>query len=195
MPHRFREFKFSNDPAFVDKLRDIAGLFVNPPEHAIVLLVDEKSQIQALGRTQAPLPMKKGHPETRTHDCKRTTTTTLFAALNVLEGTVIGQNMERHRHQEFIAFLDTVERQLPGDRDVHVILDNYATHKTDAVRAWLDRHPNWTFHFTPTLSSWLNAVEGLFAKLTRRRLKQRHLQLRHRVRSGHPSVHRGTQPQ
>ena len=152
--------------AFVDKLRDIAGLYVNPPEHAIVLSVDEKSQIQALGRTQAPLPMKKGHPETRTHDDKRNGTTTLFATLNVREGTVIGQNMERHRHQGFIAFLDTVERQLPRDRDVRVILDNYATHKTDAVRAWLDRHPNWTFHFAPTSSFWLNAVEGFFAKLT-----------------------------
>ena len=135
MPHRFREFKFSNDPAFVDKLRDIVGLYVNPLEHAIVLPVDEKSQIQALGHTQAPLAMKNGHPVTRTHDYKRNGTTTLFAALNVLEGTVIGQNMERHRHQEFIDFLDTVERQLPAGCDVHVILDNYSTHKTDAVHA------------------------------------------------------------
>ena len=171
VPHRFRELKVSNDPAFVDKLRDIAGLYVNPLEHAIVLSVDEKSRIQALGRTQAPLPMKKGHPEARTHDCKGYGTTTLFAALNVLEGTVIGKNMERHRHLEFIAFLDTVERQLPRTRGVHVILGNHATHKTDAVRAWLDRHPNRTFHFTATSSSWLNAVEGFFAKLTRRRLK------------------------
>ena len=144
---------------------------MNPPEHAIVLSVDEKSQIQDLGRTQGPLPMKKGRPQTRTHDYKRNGTTTHFAALNVLEGTVIGQNMEHHRHQEFITSLDTVERQLPEGRDVHVILDNYSTHKTDTVHAWLNRHPNWTFHFTPTSSSWLNAIEGFFAKLTRRRLK------------------------
>ena len=161
VPHRFREFKFSNDPAFVDKLRDIAGLYVKPPEHAIVLSVDEKLQIQG------PLPMKKGQPQTRIHDYRRNDTATLFAALKVLEGTVIGQNMD----QEFIAFLDTVERQLPEGRDVHVIPDNHSTHKTDTVRAWLDRHPNRTFHFTPTSSSWLNAVEGFVAKLTRRRLK------------------------
>ena len=170
-PHRFRKFKVSEDPAYVDKVRDIHGLYVNPPEHAVVLSVDEKSQIQALGRTQAPLPMKKGHPETRTHDYKRNGTTTLFAALNVLDGKVIGQSKDRHRSQEFIDFLDTVAGQIPEGLDVHVILDNASTHSTKEVHTWLDQHPRWTFHFTPTSASWMNAVEGFFAKLTRRRLK------------------------
>ena len=137
----------------------------------MVLPVDEKSQIQALGRTQAPLLMQKGHPETRTNDYKRNGTTTLFAVLNVTGGTVTGQSKDRHRSQEFIDFLDTVAEQLPEDCDVHVILDNCATHKTKDVHAWLDRHPWWTFHFTSTSSSWLNAVEGFFVKLTRRCLK------------------------
>ena len=171
VPHRLRVFKLSTDPAFVDKLRDIVGLYVNPPEHAVVLSVDEKSQIQALGRTQTPLPMKQGRPETRTHDYERNGTTTLFAALNVLDGTVVGQTMGRHRQQEFITFLDTIEQQLPAGREVHVILDNYGTHKTQSVRDWLSARANWTFHFTPTSSSWLNAVEGFFAKLTKRRLR------------------------
>ena len=137
----------------------------------MVLSVDEKSQIQALDRTQPGLPMKKGRLGTMTHDYKRHGTTTLFAALNVLDGTVIGQNMQRHRHQEFIRFLNRVEREVPAGKTIHVILDNYAAHKKDKVRAWLDRHPRWTFHFTPTSCSWLNAVEGFFAKLTRRRLR------------------------
>ena len=171
-PHRLRLFKLSTDPAFVDKLRDVVGLYVNPPEHAVVLSVDEKSQIQALGRTQAPLAMKEGRPQTRTHDYQRHGTTPLFAALNILDGTMIGQSMGRHRQQEFITFLDTIEQQLPLGRQVHVILDNYGTHKTEGVRAWLAAHANWTFHFTPTSSSWLNAVEGFFAKLTKRRLKR-----------------------
>tara|TARA_R110002167_G_scaffold230970_1_gene436155 strand:+ start:133 stop:1191 length:1059 start_codon:yes stop_codon:yes gene_type:complete len=170
-PHRWRTFKLSNDPAFVDKLTDIVGLYVAPPAHAVVLSIDEKSQIQALERTQPGLPMKKGRAGTMTHDYKRHGTTTLFAALNVLDGTVIGQNMQRHRHQEFIRFLNRIEREVPADKAIHVILDNYAAHKKDKVRAWLDRHPRWTFHFTPTSCSWLNAVEGFFAKLTRRRLK------------------------
>jgi transposase len=170
-PHRWRNFKLSNDPAFVDKLTDIVGLYVTPPAHAVVLSIDEKSQIQALDRTQPGLPLKKGRGATMTHDYKRNGTTTLFAALNVLDGTVIGQNMQRHRHQEFIRFLNRIERQVPADKAIHVILDNYAAHKKDKVRAWLARHPRWTFHFTPTSSSWLNAVEGFFAKLTRRRLK------------------------
>ena len=135
----------------------------------MVLSVDEKSQIQALGRTQAPLPMKEGKPQTRTHDYTRNGTTTLFAALNILDGTVIGQTMGRHRQEEFLTFLDTIDGQLPSGREVHVILDNYGTHKTERVRQWLSGHTNWTFHFTPTSS--LNAVEGFFAKLTRRRLK------------------------
>ena len=170
-PHRWRQFKLSNDPAFAEKLANIVGLYVDPPAHAVVLSVDEKSQIQALDRTQPGLPMKKGRAGTMTHDYKRHGTTTLFAALNVLDGTVIGQNMQRHRHQEFIRFLNRIEREVPADKAIHVILDNYAAHKKDKVRAWLDRHPRWTFHFTPTSCSWLNAVEGFFAKLTRRRLK------------------------
>ena len=170
-PHRWRNFKLSNDPAFAEKLADIVGLYVDPPAHAVVLSIDEKSQIQALDRTQPGLPMKKGRAGTMTHDYKRHGTTTLFAALNILDGTVIGQNMQRHRHQEFVRFLNRIEREVPADKAIHVILDNYAAHKKDKVSAWLDRHPRWTFHFTPTSCSWLNAVEGFFAKLTRRRLK------------------------
>ena len=170
-PHRWRAFKLSKDPAFVEKLHDIVGLYVSPPAHAVVLSVDEKSQIQALDRTQPGLPLKKGRGGTLTHDYKRHGTTTLFAALNVLDGSVIGQNMQRHRHQEFIRFLNAIEAQVPAGKVIHAILDNYAAHKHEKVRAWLARHPRWTFHFTPTSCSWLNAVEGFFAKLTRRRLK------------------------
>lgn len=170
-PHRWRTFKLSTDPAFVDKLHDVVGLYVDPPAHAVVLSIDEKSQIQALDRTQPGLPMKPGRCGTMTHDYKRNGTTTLFAALNVLDGTVIGRNKQRHRHQEFIQFLNTIERELPAGKTVHVVLDNYAAHKHEKVRTWLARHPRWTFHFTPTSCSWLNAVEGFFAKLTRRRLK------------------------
>src|SRR6202795_1892410 len=171
-PHRYRQFKLSNDPNFVDKLRDVVGLYVDPPAHAIVLSLDEKSQIQALDRTQPALPLKKGRLGTMTHDYKRHGTTTLFAALNVLDGTVIGRNMQRHRHQEFIRFLNAVETQVPAPKQIHAIVDNYATHKHPKVRQWLARHPRWTFHFTPTSASWLNAVEGFFAKLSRRRLKR-----------------------
>jgi len=171
-PHRYRQFKLSSDPNFVSKLRDVVGLYVDPPAHAIVLSVDEKSQIQALDRTQPGLPMKKGRLGTMTHDDKRNGTTTLFAALNVLDGTVIGRNMQRHRHQEFIRFLNVINAQVPADKAVHVILDNYAVHKHPKVRAWLHRHKQFVFHFTPTSSSWLNAVEGFFAKLARRQLKR-----------------------
>jgi transposase len=171
-PHRVKHFKLSTDPQFVDKLRDIVGLYVDPPAHAVVLSVDEKSQIQALDRTQPGLPMKKGRAGTMTHDYKRHDTTTLFAALNVLDGTVIGRNMQRHRHQEFIRFLNTVEAQVPARKAIHAIVDNYATHKHPRVQKWLARHPRWTFHFTPTSASWLNAVEGFLAKLARRRLKR-----------------------
>lgn len=170
-PHRFRQFKLSNDPRFVEKLHDIVGLYVSPPAHAVVLSIDEKSQIQALDRTQPGLPLKKGRGATMSHDYKRNGTTTLFAALNVLDGTVIAQNMQRHRHQEFIRFLNRIERFVPADKQIHAIVDNYAAHKKDKVQQWLQRHPRWTLHFTPTSSSWLNAVEGFFAKLTRRRLK------------------------
>jgi transposase len=171
-PHLMRSFKLSSDPHFVDKVRDIVGLYVDPPEHALVLSVDEKSQIQALDRTQPGLPMKKGRAGTMTHDYKRHGTTTLFAALNVLEGKVIGQCMQRHRHQEFIRFLRRIDRQTPADLDLHLIIDNYAAHKHPRVKAWLARHPRAHFHFTPTSASWLNAVEGFFAKLTRQRLKR-----------------------
>jgi transposase len=171
-PHRVRQFKLSRDRQFVEKLRDIVGLYIDPPAHAVVLSVDEKSQIQALDRTQPGLPMKKGRCGTMTHDYKRHGTTTLFAALNVLEGKVIGRCMQRHRHQEFIRFLNTIETDIPAGRIIHVVLDNYATHKHPRVRAWLDRHPRFVFHFTPTSASWLNAVEGFFAKLAQRRLKR-----------------------
>ena len=171
-PHRIRQFKLSKDPEFVGKLRDVVGLYVDPPAHAVVLSVDEKSQIQALDRTQPGLPMKKGRAGTMTHDYKRHGTTTLFAAMNVLDGTVIGRNMQRHRHQEFIRFLNAIEREVPAGKSVHAILDNYAAHKHPVVRQWLARNPRWTFHFTPTSASWLNAVEGFFATLAKRRLKR-----------------------
>src|SRR5258706_3917710 len=176
-PHRWRQFKLSNDPQFVDKLRDVVGLYVDPPAHAIVLSVDEKSQIQALDRTQPGLPMKKGRLGTMTHDYKRNGTTTLFAALNVLDGTVIGRNMQRHRHQEFIRFLNAIDAEVPAGKVVHVVLDNYAAHKHPRVRAWLDRNPRFVFHFTPTSCSWLNAVEGFFAKLSRRENREPYLHL------------------
>jgi transposase len=188
-PHRVRTFKLSKDPAFAAKLRAIVGLYIAPPAHAVVLAVDEKPQIQALDRThRSPqaddppaeqrrsddrrgpgLPMKPGRCGTMPHDYERRGTTTLFAALNVLDGTVVGRCM--HRHQEFLRFLGAVEAAVPAGKLIHAVLDNYATHKHPKVRAWLERHPRWTF-FTPTSASWLNAVEGLFAKLTRRRLRR-----------------------
>src|SRR3712207_6486924 len=171
-PHRIRTFKLSKDPQFATKVQDIVGLYLDPPEHALVLSVDEKSQIQALDRTQAKLPMKRRRCETMTHDYKRHGTTTLFAALNVRDGRVIGQCMSRHRHQEFIRFLNQINRRTPPDLDLHLIVDNYATHKHPKVRAWLARHPRFHFPFTPTSASWLNAVEGFFAKLTSKRLNR-----------------------
>ena len=171
-PHRLRTFKRSRDPDFVAKLADIVGLYLAPPRHAVVLSVDEKSQIQALDRTQPGLPLKPGKAGTMTHDYLRHGTTTLFAALNVLDGTVLGRCMQRHRHQEFIRFLNAVEAAVPAGKLVHVILDNYATHKHPKVIAWLDRHPRWTFHYTPTSGSWLNAVETFFSAMTRRRLRR-----------------------
>jgi transposase len=171
-PHRVRRFKLSNDPQFAAKLHDIVGLYVNPPDHAIVLSVDEKSQIQALDRTQPGLPMKKGRAGTVTHDYKRHGVTTLFAALNVLDGKVWGQCMKRHRHQEFIRFLNVIDARVAKKNTVHVIIDNFATHKHPDVIAWLDKHSRFVFHFTPTSASWLNAVEGFFAKLTNKRLKR-----------------------
>jgi len=171
-PHRLRTFKKSNDPAFVEKVEDVVGLYMSPPCHAVVLSIDEKSQIQALDRTQPGLPLKPGKCATMTHDYKRHGTTTLFAALNVLDGTVLGRCMKRHRHQEFIKFLNTVERKVPAGKIIHVILDNYGTHKHPKVEQWLANHPRWVFHFTPTSASWLNAVEGFFSVITRRRIRR-----------------------
>jgi transposase len=171
-PHLLRRFKLSNDPQFAAKLKDIVGLYINPPDHAIVLSVDEKSQIQALDRTQPGLPMKQGRAGTMTHDYKRHGVTTLFAALNVPEGKIIGQCMKRHRHQEFIRFLNVIDAKVPKKKTVHVIVDNYAAHKHPKVLEWIEQHPRFVFHFTPTSASWLNAVEGFFAKLTKKRLKR-----------------------
>src|SRR5947209_9364054 len=171
-PHLVKTFKVSRDKHFAAKVEDVVGLYLDPPDKALVLCVDEKSQIQALDRTQPGLPMKKGRAGTMTHDYKRNGTTTLFAALNVLEGKVIGRCMPRHRHQEFIRFLNAIDAEVPGKRAIHVVLDNYATHKHPEVLAWLARHKRFTFHFTPTSCSWLNAVEGYFAKLSRRRLRR-----------------------
>ena len=171
-PHRIRTFKRSIDPAFAAKLEDIVGLYVEPPAHSLVLSIDEKSQIQALDRTQPGLPIKPGKAGTMTHDYVRNGITTLFAALNVLDGTVLGRCMQRHRHQEFLRFLNAIEAAVPAGKVIHVILDNYGSHKHPKVIAWLARHPRWTFHFTPTSGSWLNAVETFFSALTRRRLKR-----------------------
>lgn len=171
-PHRVTTFKLSKDPAFVEKLTDVVGLYLNPPDKAVVLCVDEKSQIQALDRTQPGLPMKPGRRGTMTHDYKRHGTTTLFAALNVLTGEVIGQCHGRHRHQEFLKFLRRLDRAFPRDLTLHVILDNYATHKHKAIRKWLAAHPRFKLHFTPTSASWLNLVESWFSKLTQQRLRR-----------------------
>ncbi len=171
-PHRIRTFKRSNDPEFAAKLEDIVGLYVEPPAHSLVLSIDEKSQIQALDRTQPGLPSKPGRAGIMTHDYIRDGITTLFAALNVLDGTVLGRCMQRHRHQEFLRFLNAIEGAVPAGKVIHVILDNYGSHKHPKVIAWLARHPRWTFHFTPTSGSWLNAVETFFSALTRRRLQR-----------------------
>jgi len=171
-PHRVRTFKLSRDPHFVEKLQDVVGLYLNPPEHALVLSVDEKSQIQALDRTQPSLPMKRGHAGTITHDYKRNGTTTLFAALNTLDGKVIGQCLPRHRHQEFLKFLRTINRQTRKELDLHLIVDNYGTHTHPGVTAWLDKHPRFHMHFTPTSASWLNLVERWFREITDKRIRR-----------------------
>ena len=171
-PHRTRTFKLSTDPAFVEKLVDVVGLYVNPPEKALLFCVDEKSQIQALQRSQPGLPMKRGRAGTMTHDYKRHGTTTLFAALNVLEGTVIGSCLPRHRHQEFRQFLNVLDASTPPDVDIHAIVDNYATHKHPAIQRWLRRHPRFHLHFIPTSSSWLNLVEVWFSHLTTRQIRR-----------------------
>jgi transposase len=171
-PHRIRTFKRSRDPQFAAKMADIVGLYLDPPAHAVVLSIDEKSQIQALDRTQPGLPLKPGRCGTMTHDYKRHGTTTLFAALNVLDGSVIGRCMQRHRHAEFIRFLNAVEAEVPAGKLIKAVVDNYATHKHPKVKAWPARHLRWTFHFTPTSGSWLNAVETFFSTLTRRRIRR-----------------------
>lgn len=171
-PHRVETFKLSTDPRFEEKLVDVVGLYLNPPEKAVVLCLDEKSQVQALDRTQPSLPMKKGRAGTMTQDYKRHGTTTLFAALNVLTGAVIGQCLPRHRHDEFLVFLRRIQREVPRGLQVHLILDNYATHRHPDVQAWLAKHPRFHLHFTPTSSSWLTLVERWFRNLTDKRLRR-----------------------
>lgn len=171
-PHRVRGFKVSRDPKFVEKLEDIVGLYMSPPEHALVLCCDEKSQIQALDRTQPGLPLKKGRAATMTHDYKRNGTTTLFAALNILDGQVIGKCQQRHTHVEWLKFLKTIDRETPKDKTLHLIADNYATHKHPTVQKWLAKHPRFIMHFTPTSASWLNMVERFFRDITTERLRR-----------------------
>ncbi len=171
-PHRVESFKFSTDPEFVAKVRDIVGLYLNPPDKAIVLSVDEKSQIQALDRTQPILPLRPGVPERQTHDYERHGTTTLLAALDVAAGKIIGQCQPRHRHQEFLRFLETVDAAMEPIVPVHLILDNYSTHKHPTVKAWFADHPRYHVHFTPTSASWLNQVERWFAEITRKRIRR-----------------------
>jgi transposase len=171
-PHRLESFKISHDPEFAEKLEDIVGLYLNPPEHALVLCVDEKSQIQALDRTQPGLPLKRGRSQTMTHDYKRNGTASLFAALNAANGEVYGLCQERHRHQEWLKFLRLLDQAMPSHLDLHLIGDNYATHKHPKVQRWLERHPRFHMHFTPTSASWLNMVERFFRDLTQNRLRR-----------------------
>jgi len=171
-PHRTESFKLSSDPFFIEKLRDVVGLYLSPPENALVLCVDEKSQCQALERTQPMLPMGLGYLEGITHDYKRHGTTTLFAALNILTGTVVAECKPRHRHQEFLAFLRQIEHNVPQTMDIHLIVDNYSTHKHARVKSWLARRPRWHIHFVPTYSSWLNMVERFFALITDKAIRR-----------------------
>ena len=171
-PHRSETFKLSNDPQLVEKIRDIVGLYLNPPERALVLCADEKAQIQALDRTQPIFPMRPGTPERRTHDYRRHGTTSLFAALDVATGKVIGELHRRHRAVEFRSFLDRIDQEVPADLEVHLVLDNYGTHKTPLIHRWLLRHPRFHLHFTPTYSSWINQVERWFAMLTEKQLRR-----------------------
>jgi transposase len=171
-PHLTETFKLSRDPKFLEKLTDVVGLYLNPPDRAIVLCVDEKSQIQALDRTQPGLPLKRGRCGTMTHDYKRNGTTTLFAALDALQGRVIGQCFSRHRHQEFIRFLRTLDQEFPGNVPLHLVIDNYGTHKHASVESWLKRHPRFVLHFIPTSSSWLNLVERWFRELTDKAIRR-----------------------
>jgi transposase len=171
-PHRVKNFKLSNDRKFLDKMTDVVGLYLDPPDHALVLCVDEKSQIQALDRTQPSLPLTAGHCTTQTHDYKRYGTTTLFAALELAEGKVIAECMPRHRHQEWLRFLRRIDAETPKNKDLHLILDNYSTHKHEKVQQWLKRHPRFHLHFIPTSSSWLNLVERFFGELTSKRIRR-----------------------
>ena len=171
-PHLVKTFKLSRDKHFLEKMTDVVGLYLNPPDKALVLCVDEKSQIQALDRTQPGLPLKRGRCGTMTHDYKRHGTTTLFAALSMLDGKVIGDCMPRHRHQEFIRFLDKIDSETPTDLTLHLIADNYATHKHPRVKSWLKRHPRFHLHFIPTSSSWLNVVERWFREITDKRIRR-----------------------
>ena len=171
-PHRSEHFKLSRDPNFARKVRDVVGLYLNPPDKALVLCVDEKSQIQALDRTQPMLPLRPGIPARQTHDYERHGTTTLFAALNILDGSVIGSCLPRHRHGEFLKFLERIEESTPRRREIHLILDNYGTHTHPKVQQWFDDHPRYHLHFTPTSASWLNLVERWFAEITRKRIRR-----------------------
>lgn len=171
-PHRTDTFKLSSDPYFIEKVRDVVGLYLNPPERALVFCVDEKSQIQALDRTQPLLPLAPSQVERHTHDYVRNGITSLFAALNIATGEVIGKCHRKHRHQEFLKFLQTIESQVPAGMDVHLVMDNYGTHKTPAVKRWLLKRPHWHIHFTPTSASWLNQVERFFAEITRKRIRR-----------------------
>ena len=171
-PHLIRTFKISNDPNFIEKVKDIVGLYLNPPDKAMVLCIDEKSQIQALDRTQPGLPMKKGRAGTMTHDYKRHGTTTLFAALNILNGKVIGECMPRHRQDEFLKFLKKIDKETPKKLDLHLIADNYGSHKTEKIKMWLKKHPRIKMHFTPTSASWINMVERFFSELTNKRVRR-----------------------
>lgn len=171
-PHRVETFKLSRDPKFLEKMTDVVGLYLNPPEQALVLCVDEKSQIQALDRTQPGLPLKKGRCGTLTHDYKRNGTTTLFAALETIQGKVVGQCYQRHRHQEFLKFLRTLDKEFPGPVPLHLVMDNYGTHKHENVRNWLKRHPRFALHFVPTSSSWLNLVERWFGHLDQKAIRR-----------------------
>lgn len=171
-PHLTKGFKVSRDENFVEKVTDVVGLYMNPPQKAIVFCVDEKSQIQALDRTQPGLPMKKGRLGTMTHDYKRNGTSTLFAALNMFDGSVIGECYERHTHKEFLKFIKTIDKQVSKEIDIHIVADNYGTHKTDEVKLWLTKHPRFHFHFTPTSASWLNMVERFFSKITDKMIRR-----------------------
>jgi transposase len=171
-PHRTKTFKLSRDPRFLEKLTDVVGLYLNPPDKAIVLCVDEKTQIQALNRTQPGLPLKKGRCGTMTHDYKRNGTTTLCAALDLLQGKVIGDFHKRHRHQEFLKFLRRIDREFAGGKTLHIVMDNYGTHGTAEVKAWLAKHPRFVIHYVPTSCSWLNLMERWFAELTNKRIRR-----------------------